>query len=302
MTAREHFDYKIKANWVRRKVLEMAVRAKSGHITTAFSLTEFFIALHIGPYKLLKYDPKDPNWPGRDRFILSEGQSAIGLYPILADVGFFPIEYLDKFLDRRSTLGIHSEPHTPGIQVLTGSLGHGAGIASGMALAAKIDKVDKKDRLIMCLTGDGELGEGSTWEAFATIQSCKLNNIVLVVNRNHQFTIGRTDCAETQRDVDLGSIDKKLESYSFETRTIDGHSFPAIFEGFSDVRTRTSDKPLAVILDTEKGHGSPVFANKRMWHYRVPGDKELDQIRIDLENERISLAMENESYLITGDN
>ena len=155
MTPKEHLDYKIKANWVRRKVLEMAVRAKSGHITTAFALTEFFIALHIGPYKLLKYDPNDPNWPGRDRFILSEGQSAIGLYPVLADVGFFPIEYLDKFLARGSPLGVNSDHNNPGIQVLTGSLGHGLGIASGMAYAAKIDNIDKKDRLIMCLTGDG---------------------------------------------------------------------------------------------------------------------------------------------------
>lgn len=298
MTAREHLDYKIKANWIRRKVLEMAVRAQSGHVTTAFSLTEFFIALHIGPYKILKYDSNDPNWPGRDRFILSEGQSAIGLYPVLADVGFFPVEYLDKFLDRGSTLGVHSEPNTPGIQVLTGSLGHGLGIASGMAYAAKIDKVDKKDRLIMCLTGDGELCEGSNWEALLTIQSRKLNNIVLVVNRNHQFTIGRTDCTEIQRDICLDPIDKKLESFSFETRIINGHSFPAIFEGFSDIRTRTSYKPLAIILDTEKGHGSPVFANKRMWHYRVPQDPDLDQIRTDLENERV--ALENESHLMTG--
>jgi transketolase len=290
LTPLQHLEYKIKANWVRRTVLEMAVKSKSGHITTGFSLTELFISLYSG--YILRFDPTNPNWTGRDRFILSEGQSAIGLYPVLADVGFFPLGYLDRFLEEGSSLGVHSEPSTPGIQVLTGSLGHGPGIASGMAYAAKIDNISREERLIVCLTGDGELCEGSNWEALLTIQSRKLDNLVLVVNRNHQFTIGRTDCIETQRDICLDPLPEKLEAFSFETRTIDGHSFPAIFDGFSDIRTRKSNRPLAIIVDTEKGHDSHVFANKRMWHYRVPRGQDLANIREDLDIQRIKLEAE----------
>lgn len=277
----------LKANWVRHKVLAMGVSAKSGHVTTGFSLAELFVTLYHG--NILRYNPKNPKWPARDRFILSEGQAAIGIYPVLADVGFFPIEYLDNFLGKNSTLGVHSEPHTPGIEVLTGSLGHGIGIASGMAHIAKLDKINKKDRIIMCLTGDGELCEGSNWESLITVQSRNLDNLVLVVNRNRQFTIGRTDCIETQRDVILDPLPLKLESFGFEVRIIDGHDPIAIMAGFSDMRTRRTDKPLAVIANTIKGSGASCLADRRGWHYRVPKDDELISAQIELENTRQKL-------------
>lgn len=280
----KHFKLRLKANWVRQRILAMGVSAKSGHITTGFSLAELFVTLYHGG--ILRYDPKNPKWSGRDRFILSEGQAAIGIYPVLADVGFFPIEYLDRFLSKNSTLGVHSEPHTPGIEVLTGSLGHGIGIASGMAYIAKLDQIDKKDRIVMCLTGDGELCEGSNWESLITIQSRKLDNFVLVVNRNRQFTIGRTDCIDTQRDISLDSLLLKLESFGFEVRNINGHEPLEIIDGFSDIRTRITDKPLAIIANTIKGFGASCLADKRGWHYRVPKDDELLSVQVDLENEK----------------
>ena len=280
----------LKANRVRRKVLAMGVSAKSGHVTTGFSLAELFVTLYHG--NILRYDPKNPKWPGRDRFILSEGQAAIGIYPVLADIGFFPAEYLDNFLAKNSTLGVHSEPHTPGIEVLTGSLGHGIGIASGMAYVAKLDKIGKKDRMIVCLTGDGELCEGSNWEALITVQSRNLDNLVLVVNRNHQFTIGRTDCVDTQRDLRLDPLTLKLESFGFEVKVIDGHDPLAILAGFSDMRVRTTEKPLAVIADTIKGFGASCLADKRGWHYRVPKDDELLSVQTDLEDTRQKLQAE----------
>ena len=292
-TKTEHLQYLellLKANWVRRKVLAMGISAKSGHITTGFSLAELFVTLYHG--NILKYDPKNPRWPGRDRFVLSEGQAAIGIYPVLADIGFFPIENLDNFLGENSTLGVHSEPNTPGIEVLTGSLGHGIGIASGMAYIAKLDNINKKDRIIMCLTGDGELCEGSNWEALITIQSRNLDNLVLVINRNHQFTIGRTDCIDTQRDLILDPLPLKLESFGFEVRTIDGHNPLAILAGFSDMRTREINKPLAVIANTIKGFGASCLADKRDWHYRVPKDEELFSVLKDLEHTREKLQTE----------
>lgn len=290
MTNTEHLQYLellLKANWVRRQILTMGVSAQSGHITTGFSLAELFVTLYYG--NILRYDPKNPKWSGRDRFILSEGQAAIGLYPVLADVGFFPMEYLDNFLGKDSTLGVHSEPNTPGIEVLTGSLGHGIGIASGMAYVAKLDKIAKKDRMIMCLTGDGELCEGSNWESLITVQSRNLDNLVLVVNRNHQFTIGRTDCIDTQRDIRIDPLTSKLQSFGFEVRTVDGHHPLEILAGFSDMRTRKENQPLAVIAETVKGYGAFCLADKRDWHYRVPKNDELLSVQIDLENTRKKL-------------
>ncbi len=279
-----------KANWVRRKVLEVAVKANSGHVTTAFSLSELLVSLYHG--FLLIYDPGDSKWDERDRFILSEGQAGLGLYPVLADVGFFPIADLDNFAQKGSTLGVHSEPNTNGIEVVTGSLGHGLPIATGIAYAGK---KANKDWVVVCLTGDGELFEGSNWEAMLTASRLELSNLILVVNRNHQFTIGFTDRSETQRDVVLDPLDKKFEAFGFETRTIsDGHSFPHIFAGLSDFRYRASrcNRPLAIIAETKKGKGVSVMENQRFWHYRVPVGDELITARKELNEEALRLGLE----------
>lgn len=272
-------DFEKKALWVRKKVLEMATKANSGHVTTAYSLAEIFVALYHG--KILKYDVSNLQWEDRDRFILSEGQAGLGIYPVLADVGFFPLADLDNFTGRGSTLGVHSEPHTHGIEVLTGSLGHGLPIATGRADAGKIDG---KDWLVICLTGDGELCEGSNWEALLTAHRYALSNLVILVNRNHQFVLGYTDRCETQRDIILDPLDKKFEAFGCETRVIDGHSFKEIFDAFSDVRERArkSPKPLAIIANTIKGKGAPTFEHKRMWHYRVPQGEDLESVKAEL--------------------
>lgn len=273
-----------KANWVRRTVLEMAVKADSGHVSTAFSLAELLVALYHG--KVLNFDPKNPKWEGRDRFILSEGQAGIGIYPVLADVGFFPLADLDNFTGRGSTLGVHSEPNTPGIEVLTGSLGHGLPIATGMADAGKIDGAPW---LVFCLTGDGELCEGSNWEALLSASRLELGNLVIIVNRNHQFTIGFTDRTDTQRDLMLNPLHEKFRAFGCETREINGHSFKEIFSVFSDIRARVSRKPLAIIAHTKKGKGSIIIEDQRGWHYRVPKGDDLEIMRKELEAEALFL-------------
>ncbi len=267
-----------KANWVRRKVLDMAVRAHSGHLTTAFSQVELLVALYYGG--ILRVDPKNPKWDGRDRFILSKGQGGIGLYPILADLGFFPMEELDQFAQKDSILGVHADWNIPGIEVITGSLGHGLPIATGMAQAAASDG---KPHLVVCLLGDAELYEGSNWEAAFTASHLKLKNMICIVDRNGQGTIGFTDRTEKKCDGPmLGRLDEKFASFGFETRTIDGHSFEAIFETLKDVRTRGDDRPLAIIANTVKGKGSPFLESRRLWHYRVPDGADLRQVRDDL--------------------
>lgn len=272
-------DYPIlekKALWVRQTVAKMAIKKGFGHMTTGFSLADILVALYYGG--ILKYDPKDPKCPNQDRFILSEGQAAISLYPILADVGYFPLSELENFAGKGSRLGVHSEPHTPGIQVLTGSLGHGLPIATGQAY---VGKHSNADWLTMCITGDGELCEGSNWQAMITASTQWLNKLVLIVNRNHQFTIGRTDSRETPLDICLDPLQDKLEAFGFETRVINGHSFSKIFDAFSDIRHRNDSRPLAIIADTIKGKGG-FMADKRMWHNRVPAGAEIHQLEQNL--------------------
>lgn len=266
-----------KALWVRQTVAKMAIKKGFGHMTTGFSLADLFVALYHG--RILRYDPANPKWSEQDRFILSEGQAAIGLYPVLADVGFFSHDELENFAGKNSILGVHSEPHTPGIQILTGSLGHGLPIATGRALAGKNQN---SDWLVVCLTGDGELCEGSNWEAMITANTVLLNKLVLIVNRNHQFTIGRTDCRDTQLDILLDPVEDKLKAFGFETRVINGHSFDEIFEALSDIRTRTDPRPLAVVAETLKGKGG-FMANQRLWHNRTPNNEEVKQLEKDLQ-------------------
>lgn len=272
---------KSKANWVRRTVLEMGVRSHSGHITTAFSQTELLTALYHG--KILNVDPSNPKAPARDRFILSKGQGGLGLYPILADLGFFSLKELDIFAQKDSILGVHADWNIPGIEIISGSLGHGLPIATGMAQAGKMDG---KSWLVFCLLGDAELYEGSNWEAALFASHYKLSNLICIVDRNQQGVLGFTDENDGPRDGPaLDSIEKKFESFGFEAKTINGHSYRDIFESLENRydRVKKADKPLVIVANTVKGKGAPTIENKRLWHYRVPKDQDLIKVRKELE-------------------
>lgn len=280
MKSQDYTYMKAKAHWVRTKVVDMSVRAKSGHISTAFSQTELLVAFYYGG--ILRYDPKNPKWPDRDRFILSKGQGGIGLYPILADVGYFSLSELDNFTGRGSILGVHTEWNIPGIEVTTGSLGHGLTIATGMAQAALMDN---KQHLIFCFLGDAELFEGANWEAAFLAGHMGYRNLICVVDRNGQGVLGPTDPTDQRLASDnprLNPLDKKFEAFGFETRTIDGHSFDEILAAFRDVRERTTNKPLVIIANTVKGKGSSIMEGKRLWHYRVPSGSDLEITLADL--------------------
>lgn len=262
-----------KARWVRQTVLKMAVRADSGHVTTAMSQCEVLVALYYGG--ILRYDPSNPHWEGRDQFILSKGQGGLGLYPILADVGFFPLEKLDNFLGVGSTLGVHAEPHTPGVELLTGSLGHGLPIATGKCLALKNEG---KDNLVYVMVGDGELQEGSNWEAMMFASHHKLSNLIVIVDRNGQYTLGRTD-GDTVRDgPKLEPLASKFHAFGFTVIEVDGHSLEDLLETLEDAKDRSakSTRPLCIIANTKKGYGLPI-ADERNWHYKVPRGEILDK-------------------------
>jgi transketolase len=265
----------------------MSVGAKSGHVTTAFSQTELLVALYYGG--LMRYDAAVPEWAGRDRFILSKGQGGIGLYPILADVGFFPRSELDDFAGRGNMLGVHAEWNIPGIEVITGSLGHGLPMATGMAQAAIMDG---RDSLVICFLGDAELFEGSNWEAAFFAGHKGYTNLVCIVDRNGQGVLGPTDPTDRvpSDNPSINPVDAKFEAFGFETRTIDGHSFEEIFEALGDIRDRNQKRPLAIIANTQKGKGSSVMEGKRMWHYRVPSGTDLETTQDELSANEEALA------------
>lgn len=277
-----------KALCVRRTVLEMAARSQSGHVTTAFSQAELLCALYYGGL-LRGVDPQRAGgWrhPERDRFILSKGQGGLGLYPILADLGFFPLEELDDFAGRGRILGVHAEWNVPGIEIVSGSLGHGLPIATGIATALTLRNSDAR---VVVLTGDAELYEGSNWEALIYAASVNLDNLIVIVDRNGMGTIGKTDPDDTlsvsERPQDgpcLNPLADKFTAFGFDVVDCDGHDFSDIEEAFTAAVGLLTRGPAVIIASTDKGHGCKVFENQRFWHYRVPGGADLASCRSDL--------------------
>ncbi len=269
-----------KALKFRQDVLRMAIRANSGHVSTAFSEMEMLTALYLG--KILNVKPEERKWPDRDIFILSKGQGGIGTYPILADMGFFPREELDRFLKPGGILGVHAEDTIPGIEVLTGSLGHGLGIATGMCDAARILKANW---MVVCMTGDAELCEGSNWESMLTIATERYDNLVCVVDHNGQGTIGRLESREHSNDGPIQEpLDDKFRAFGFEVRRINGHDYEQIFDAFADFRDRAGKGPLVIISDTVKGKGAGIMERGEFFpsHYRLPFGDDLKSVLADL--------------------
>jgi transketolase len=256
-----------KSNQIRRQILDMCVQAKTGHVTSSFSCTEILVALYHGG--ILRYDTKKPDWEIRDRFILSKGQASPLLYVVLADLGFFPKSALNKFCRSDAMFGVHLQNDVKGVEITAGSLGHGLGIAAGMALAAKMNR---KEYLIFTLLGDGECYEGSIWESAMFASHHRLNNLVAIIDRNWLCV---TDFTENL--VHLNPMDKKWEAFGWQVITINGHSFEEIFSALNNVRSRKSDGPLMIIANTIKGKGVPFLENVPRWHGLAP-DGELAEI------------------------
>jgi len=261
-----------KANYFRNQVLDICVGAGTGHVTSSFSCTEILVALYYGG--ILRYDASNPKWDGRDRFILSKGHASPLLYAILADVGFFPQDELDRFCQADGIFGVHLQNDVPGVEITAGSLGHGLGIAAGMALAAKMDN---EPYFTLALLGDGECYEGSVWEAAMFASHHQLNNLIAIVDRNWLSAIDFTEKA-----VRLNPMDKKWESFGWNVANINGHSFKEIFSALSGFRSARFNKPLVIIADTVKGKGVSFMENQPLWHAVAPRGKEVEMAKIEL--------------------
>ncbi len=260
-----------KANQIRNMVLDISEKAQTGHVTSSFSCTEILVALYYGG--ILKFDPKNPNDNNRDRFVLSKGQASLILYPILADLGFFPREDLETFCAPDGKFGVHLQHNIPGVEITSGSLGIGFGIATGMAAAT--------NKLVVSLLGDGECYEGSIWEAAMFAAHHKLNNLVAIIDRNQ---LCATDF--TEKILALEPLDDKWKSFGWEVLRIDGHSFEQLLESLKDIRNRESDKPLMIIADTIKGKGVSFIIDKPLRHGTALVGEEANKARKELNQEK----------------
>jgi transketolase len=244
----------------RRCVLEIIKHAGAGHTGGSLSCLDILNVLYN---RVLRVSPDSMRDPNRDRYIQSKGHSVEALYVVLADRGFFPFERLKTLCGYDSPFVGHPTRDVPGIEQNTGALGHGLPIAVGTAIAGK---KDKRDFRVFTLLGDGELAEGSNWEAAMAAAHYDLDNLVAIVDHNTLQITGRT------RDVCSNEpLDEKFTAFNWLVRVIDGHSIAALTDALS---TRPEGKPLAIIANTTKGRGVSFMEDVAKWHHGVPGDVE----------------------------
>ena len=247
------------ARRIRVHTVRMTSRANSSHIGSSFSMAELLAVLYGGG--TLRVDPNHPDWPERDRFILSKGHGCAGLYAALAEAGFFPLAELDTFYLNGTRLAGHATTTVPGVELSTGSLGHGLPVGTGMALAAK--RAGDAHRVFVLLS-DGECDEGSIWEAVLFAPQHQLDNLVVIVDYNKIQSLG------TVKEVlDLDPFADKWRAFRWGVREIDGHDVNAIHEALNAVPFEPG-RPSCVIAHTVKGKGVSFMEDKLLWHYRAP--------------------------------
>lgn len=252
------------ADRIRLHVIEMTSAAGSGHPGGSLSSAELFAVLY---FHVLRHDPKNPEWEGRDKFVLSKGHVAPALYSALAESGYFPVEELLTLRKLGSRLQGHPvRGKLPGVEMSTGSLGQGLSMSCGLALAAKMDK---KDTRVYCLLGDGELQSGQNWEAMMLASHYNLNNLTVLIDRNHLQIMG-----STEETMSIDPLAAKLKAFGFRVLSVDGHNVKKIMSACD--KAKASKRPAAVILNTVKGKGVSFMENNADFHGRSckPDEKE----------------------------
>ncbi len=260
---------KQKTNEIRKMMFEMCIKARTGHVTSSLSCIDILVALYYG--NIMKHDTKNPDWEGRDRFILSKGQASPALYTILADIGYFDADELNRFAQKGGKFGVHLQNDVPGVEITSGSLGHGFGVAAGIALGAKMNR---DLYMVFTLLGDGECYEGSIWETAMFASHNRLNNLIAIIDRNYLCV---TDFTENL--IALEPVEDKWKSFGWEVERIDGHSFEDILDILSNVRSRKSTQPLAIIADTVKGEGIESLCYNPIWHGITPSGEDIETAR-----------------------
>jgi transketolase len=256
---------KHKANWIRLSAMTMNHHAQLGHTGGDLSSADILAVLFLGG--ILQVDPAEPRWPQRDRFILSKGHGAAAYYSTLAARGFFPVEQLKTYMDPLSMLNGHPDRNKlPGVEANTGPLGHGLPIAVGAALACRMRNESWR---VFVLTGDGELQEGSNWEAAMTAQHYGLDRLTVIVDRNR---LQQGDF--TEKTIRMEPLAERFRAFGFAVEEIDGHSTAALFDRLSHLPLEPG-KPTCIIANTVKGKGVSFAENQPAWHHGVPSNEQL---------------------------
>ncbi|MCD7738941.1 MAG: transketolase [Lachnospiraceae bacterium] len=273
MTDEERRQLKLHAVGVREGILIGTHSAKCGHPGGSLSAADMFTYLY---FREMRIDPKEPKNPDRDRFVLSKGHTAPGLYGALAERGFFPKEDLTTLRHIDSYLQGHPNMHTvPGVDMSTGSLGQGISVAAGMAKGAKYLK---KDINVYTVLGDGELAEGQVWEASMFAAHYHLDNFCVIVDLNGLQISGPTELVMNTKPVD-----EKFRSFGFDVTEIDGHSFDEMEEAFARFHANHgSGKPTAILMHTIKGKDVSFMENEVDWHGKAPNDEQFETGMADL--------------------
>jgi Transketolase, N-terminal subunit len=268
----QHNDTPLLALRLRKHALRMTSRAKSSHVGSAFSMADIIAVLYGG---VLKVDPQRPDWNERDRFILSKGHAGSCLYAALMERGFFGQDVLDTYYSNGSILSGHvSHKDVPGVEFSTGSLGHGLGVATGMAMAAKMKHADHR---VVCLLSDGECDEGSNWEAILFAAHHKLDNLVAIVDYNKIQSLAPV--AET---LALEPFADKLRAMNWSVVEVDGHDHDALKAVFDNLPSEAG-RPTFVLAHTTKGKGVSFMEDTVLWHYRTAQGDEFQAAMAELD-------------------
>jgi len=259
---------KTKATWLKEETLKIHRIAPETRLASSLSAIEIFTVLYYGG--ILRFDPRNINYPSRDRLIVSKGHGAISLYPVLADLGFFGKEELESVCKEGSRFGSIPDSLTPGIETVNGSLGHGLGVGCGIALALKRKKIYAN---VFVLAGDGELNEGSNWEAIMFAGHHKLNNLFLIIDNNK---ICMLDYCKNV--IDLHPLEKKLNDFKWKTQVVDGHNISQLFSALSGIKKDKTHYPKALIVNTKKGKGVRRLENDPLCHIKSLKEEEVDKI------------------------
>lgn len=251
------------ATRIRRHTLRMVHHANASHIGTCLSMADILAVLYGD---VLRYRVEDPAWPDRDRFILSKGHGAAALYAILAECGFFPVDWLARYNDDGSSLTGHASHHVPGVELSTGSLGHGLSVGCGLALAAKRDS---RGFRTFVLLSDGELDEGSVWEALLFAPQHSLDTLVAIIDHNKIQSFGAIEDV-----LNLASLADKLRAFHWAVTEVDGHDHDALRAALTRLPSQEG-KPTAIIAHTVKGKGVSFMEHQLAWHYKSPNDEQL---------------------------
>lgn len=257
----------------RKNILKMVYNAQSGHIGGAMSSVELLTVLYHKCMHICPKWTKSQDFNNRDRFVLSKGHASSILYSVLAQLGYFPKEELLTFRLFGSRLQGHPVPICPGIDVATGSLGQGLSIACGMAMGLRLDKNPAE---VFCLMGDGELQEGSVWEAFMHCTHAKLDNIIAIIDRNRLQIDG---CTENVKSLD--NLADKIRAFNWDVIEIDGHDINAIYSAIE--RAKELNKPVAILANTVKGKGVSFMENNAGWHGKAPNKEDFEKALAELE-------------------